>query len=285
MQLILGAASDETLWTLVTRTVSESGGIEKGVFFLLAALSVVSWCIVILKLADLNAARRGGERFLLLFDSAENFGEIMTAAHSVGRSPQLTIFKAGLGALEKRVSTPAVNSTATHSVSDARQIQLRPGRAAEDLLLLEMQDAAQFEFSRLQRGLGFLATIGATTPFIGLFGTVWGIMDTFRALGSAESASLRVVGPGISSALIATAAGLAVAIPAVMAYNWLLGQIDELQDQGDSFIERMRVLVLASGYLKHGEQPAALPLRARPLPPPPPGGTGALLAESQAAQS
>jgi biopolymer transport protein TolQ len=258
MQFTLAAATDENLWELITRTVGESGTIEKAVFFLLAAFSIISWCVVVLKVYDLYHARRSSERFLLLFDSAENFGEVLTAAHSVGRSPALTIFKAALTTLENRSAM-----TSAGAVNDARQIQLKPGSTPEEMMLLDMQDAAQFEYSRLQRGLGFLATIGATTPFIGLFGTVWGIMDTFRALGGSDNASLKVVGPGISSALIATAAGLAVAIPAVMAYNWLLGQIEEMQDNGDSFIERMRVLVIASGFLKrHEHSPSSVAVRA-----------------------
>jgi hypothetical protein len=117
------------------------------------------------------------------------------------------------------------------------------------MLVLSMQHASLVEFGRLQKGLGFLATIGSTAPFIGLFGTVWGIMHTFRDLSSMKSASIAVVAPGIAASLIATAAGLAVAIPAVMAYNWFLAAIDDLQDQSETFMDRMLALVRASGCL------------------------------------
>jgi MotA/TolQ/ExbB proton channel family len=116
------------------------------------------------------------------------------------------------------------------------------------MVLLAMQHTAKAEFLALHSGLNFLATIGSTTPFIGLFGTVWGILDTFRALGDAKSASLAVVAPGISNALIATAAGLAVAIPAVMAYNWFIKHIDDMQEATECFVERMDAVIIASGW-------------------------------------
>jgi hypothetical protein len=127
---------------------------------------------------------------------------------------------------------------------------LNPVTSAEHTITMSMQHTAGAEYGKLQKGLGFLATIGSTSPFIGLFGTVWGIMHTFRDLGNMKgAASIAVVAPGISASLIATAAGLAVAIPAVMAYNWLLGQIESLEDEGDEFIERVDALVRASGCL------------------------------------
>ncbi|HYF52378.1 MAG TPA: MotA/TolQ/ExbB proton channel family protein [Planctomycetota bacterium] len=236
---------DQSLWTLISKTISESGSIEQAVFFLLVALSLISWTIVLMKLLDFKAARRNGEKFAELFESADNFGAVMTGAHTVGPSPQLEIFKAAMHSLESR----RVSNNAS-SVRDPRQIQLRPESTPEDMLVLDMQNAANFDFERLRRGLPFLATIGSTSPFIGLFGTVWGIMDTFRALNSATSVTLNMVAPGISSALIATAAGLAVAIPAVMAYNYYLTRLNRMHDNADSFIQRVKVLVAASQILR-----------------------------------
>jgi biopolymer transport protein TolQ len=146
-------------------------------------------------------------------------------------------------------------------------VQLHPANTPDELLVVAMQQTARGEFQRLQYGLGFLATVGSTSPFIGLFGTVWGIMNTFRDLGNAKSASLAVVAPGISSALIATAAGLAVAIPAVMAYNWFLAQLDGMQERTDSFIDRVTALVRASGYFQHGGPGATPPGPALATPP------------------
>ena len=242
---------DQNLWTLVSKTVSESGSIEQAVLFLLAALSLVSWCIMLMKVLDFRQAKANGDKFAELFESADNFGAVMTAAHTVGPSPQLEIFKAAMHALETRRV-----SNAPSSVRDPRQIQLRPEGTPEDMLVLDMQNAAQFDFERLRRGLPFLATIGSTSPFIGLLGTVWGIMDTFRALNTATSVTLNMVAPGISAALIATAAGLVVAIPAVMGYNYFLTRLNRMQDHGDAFIQRVRVLVSASHIL---QQPAVAP--------------------------
>jgi len=235
---------EDNLWTLVSNTVSASGSIEKAVFYLLTAFSLVSWCLFFVKLYDVLQSRRNSVRFLELFDGADRFGSVMTASHTVGTSPLVAIFKAGMATLENRRS-PGAGA----AVSDLRQIALNTDANPDDMLVQQMQHASMIEFGRLQKGLGFLATIGSTAPFIGLFGTVWGIMDTFRGLGTMKSASIAVVAPGISSALIATAAGLAVAIPAVMAYNWFLAAIDDLQDQADVFMDRMLSLVRASGCL------------------------------------
>ena len=249
---------DETLWTLVYRTVSASGSIEKSVFVLLVLFSLASWCIIFMKLYDVHIVRRNNARFLELFDMAPSFGAALSKCDPGGPCPLYAVFSAGVDALgeggasgggpqtptggEQPQSAPAARPT------DPRSISLSGIRAPMQLALLAMQAAARRELQRLQRGNGFLATIGSTSPFIGLFGTVWGIMSTFRELGNAKSASLAVVAPGISSALIATAAGLAVAIPAVMAYNYFLGRIDNIQDESDAFIERIHVWVDAAGF-------------------------------------
>jgi biopolymer transport protein TolQ len=233
----------ESLWSLVSRTVSGSGSIEQAVFYLLAAFSLASWLIILFKLNALFAARKNSATFQTLFGSADNFGTVLAGEHTVGLSPQLSIFKAAVHAMETRGAPHADRSS-----TDARKISLKPENAPSEMVLLAMQHTSKAEFMRLQSGLGFLATIGSTSPFIGLFGTVWGIMDTFRELGNKNSVSLAVVAPGISSALIATAAGLAVAIPAVMAYNWFLGQFDTLEESATCFIERMQVLIHASGW-------------------------------------
>ena len=233
---------EENLWSLVSRTVNQSGGIEKAIFFLLLGFSLISWCLMFVKFYDIHIARRNGARFLELFDGADRFGSIMNTIHTVGNSPLATIFKAGMGALESRRASSAVTT-------DPRQISVNPESSPDDIVAMSMQHTAASEFGRLQKGLGFLATIGSTSPFIGLFGTVWGIMHTFRDLSNMKSASIAVVAPGISASLIATAAGLAVAIPAVMAYNFLVAQIEGLEDQGDTFIERVTAIVRASGVM------------------------------------
>jgi len=256
---------EENLWSLVSRTVNQSGGIEKAIFFLLLGFSLISWCLMFVKSYDIHLARRNGIRFMELFDGADRFGSIMNTIHTVGPSPLANIFKAGMVVLEGR-------RAATGVTSDPRQISVNPESSPDDMVAMSMQHTAAAEFARLQKGLGFLATIGSTSPFIGLFGTVWGIMHTFRDLSNMKSASIAVVAPGISASLIATAAGLAVAIPAVMAYNFLVSQIEGLEDQGDIFIERVGAIVRASGVMTTTPQgaPAHVPAQySQPVPPAP----------------
>ena len=104
-----------------------------------------------------------------------------------------------------------------------------------DNIIRSLQQAVTAERARLERGVNFLATTGSAAPFIGLFGTVWGIMESFRRIGAMKSASLAVVAPGIAEALIATAAGLAAAIPAVIFYNYFLGRINAISTEMDNF--------------------------------------------------
>jgi biopolymer transport protein TolQ len=255
---------DHELWNLIWKTVSESGSIEKAVFGLLLIFSLISWCIVLMKMLDFRTASKNNEAFSALFASADNFGSVMTNSHNIGPSPLLESFKAAMRSLETRRSTvPTLSGNQNGAMFDPRSIALRPASTPEDLIVLEMQNAAMADFERLRRGLPFLATIGSTAPFIGLFGTVWGIINTFRALSDATTVSLNQVAPGISSALIATAAGLVVAIPAVMAYNYFLTRLNPMQDVCDNFIQRMRVVIKASLVL---EQPNAVaPVLADPI--------------------
>jgi biopolymer transport protein TolQ len=112
-----------------------------------------------------------------------------------------------------------------------------------------MRQASTSELTKLEKALGFLATTGSTTPFIGLFGTVWGIMDAFRGIGMRGSATLAVVAPGISEALIATAAGLAAAIPAVVAYNYYINRIKVLSSEMENFSSEL-LNILKRHFLK-----------------------------------
>ena len=151
-----------------------------------------------------------------------------------GPAPLAGVYAAAADTLEK----------AGHS--GVRHVPLPPDKLHEKVML-RMRHAAKDELNALRWGSGFLASAGSTSPFIGLFGTVWGIMATFQALGDAKSASLAVVAPGIASALIATAAGLAVAIPAVMAFNWVQAKVDAVGDDADTFVERMDFMT-RTGY-------------------------------------
>jgi biopolymer transport protein TolQ len=228
------------MWSLVSNAVSSSSPLEQSVLYLLVFFSIVSWALILMKWRVLAVAKRNSLQFLSIFESASDIKTLGSAASAAGPSPLYGVYKAGLEAWE----------------STSKEAGTTPERLAEKVQI-SMQHNARVAFAQLRWGLGFLASLSSASPFIGLFGTVWGIMATFQNLGDAKSASLAVVAPGISTALIATAAGLAVAIPALMAYNWLLGRVEELQERADSFIERM-------GFqLKHGGSAGA---QSAPVP-------------------
>ena len=229
---------------LVIKALHAAGALELAVLILLLVFSVVSWALILMKLKKIYQFRRNIRNFLARFDAARDFEAVRSAMPSAGNSPVASIFKAALETLEH-----AEQDRRPEGKPRAVLIPTQPKYNVEGKVRLNMQRASKDDFGRLNWGLGFLASIGSASPFIGLFGTVWGIMHTFQILGDTKSASFSVVAPGISAALIATAAGLAVAIPAVMAYNWFLGQCDEFQEQADLFMERVILLVRASGFL------------------------------------
>src|ERR1035437_4360303 len=226
------------MWELISKTVRASGAIELFILYLLVAFSIASWALILMKLKGLMAAKRNNKKLLDRFGLSDSVGEVTPPAVR-GPAPLAAIFSAAVDTLEK----------AGHS--GVKHVALSPEKLHEKVMM-RMQHTAKEEMGALKWGSGFLATAGSASPFIGLWGTVWGIMATFQALGDAKSASLAVVAPSISSALIATAAGLAVAIPAVMAYNWILSRIDLLQEEADMFMERVV-------FMTRTEFPAGVP--------------------------
>lgn len=217
-----------SMWELVTKAVTSSSPLEQSVLYLLIAFSIVSWAIIFMKIKAISAAKKNNEKLLEVFESAERLDTISAPA-AVGPAPMNAILKAGV-----------------QTMKDFREMAASKPQNFEEKIHQSMQHTCKSEFLTIRWGLGFLASVASASPFIGLFGTVWGIMATFQNLGDSKSASLAVVAPGISAALIATAMGLAVAIPAVMAYNALLAKIDELQEKSDIFIERCDLMVRTS---------------------------------------
>ncbi|MBI3828947.1 MAG: MotA/TolQ/ExbB proton channel family protein [Planctomycetes bacterium] len=252
---------NDSLWSFITQSTAASGGVEIGVLVLLLLLSVFSWCIILMKGVDLLGVRRKNERFLKILSQAPDFGTVAAASSTIEDSTLARVFRAAMAALEQRAAA------GEHAaVSDPRKIPLTPPANAAEAVTLSMQHASTNEIQRLEKGLGYLATTGSVSPFIGLFGTVWGIMATFHSLGMATTTSLAVVAPGISSALIATAAGLAVAIPAVVAFNLFQTRLDILNEQMQQFIERTDALIRASGYARSAERAAVPAPQAPPAP-------------------
>jgi biopolymer transport protein TolQ len=164
-------------------------------------------------------------RFIRAFRKAQRLQDIATVAEQFKPSPLVTVFESGFQEYRRQSTAATTPDRKVVAIQRASQI------------------ATSEEMSRLERRLPWLATTGAVTPFIGLFGTVWGIIDAFHGLGTAGAATLRAVAPGISEALITTAMGLFAAIPAVIAYNVLNNQIREFGSRMDDFsLELLNVI-------------------------------------------
>jgi biopolymer transport protein TolQ len=193
--------------------IGETGAVAKFVLFSLLAFSVISWAIILSKWSLIRRARVQSGRFLRAFRKSQRLQDVAAVADQFRPSPLVGVFEGGYEELRRQGGTPR-NSLA---------------------LQRAMQIAASEEITRMERNMSWLAITGAVTPFIGLFGTVWGIIDAFHGLGTAGAATLRAVAPGISEALITTAAGLAAAIPAVIAYNLIGASLREFAAREDDF--------------------------------------------------
>ena len=196
--------------------VRETGLVAQAVLLGLLAFSLVSWAIILSKWALVKRARVQSGRFLRAFRRAQRLQDVATVSDQFRPSPIAGVFQSGFREFERQVGS-----------SGGLRNPLAVQRA--------MQIAASEEMTRFERNLPWLAITGAVTPFVGLFGTVWGIIDAFHGLGTSGAATLRAVAPGISEALITTAAGLAAAIPAVIAYNLIGGSIRDFAARCDDF--------------------------------------------------
>jgi biopolymer transport protein TolQ len=223
--------------TIVGNTLSvadlmlNSSVMAKGVLLLLLLFSVVSWAIILQKCFFFKNARNEDKRFQSYFSKATNFLNIHDYASELKHSTVARIFLVGYR--ELYVFQELAQSEKTRSSFSKSEKFL----SARDIkgVSLAVSKAINSEISRLTRRLDFLATTGSTAPFIGLFGTVWGIMTSFSAIGFQGSASIGGVAPGIAEALIATAAGLIAAIPAVVFYNYLSDKIRTFTSDMDDF--------------------------------------------------
>jgi biopolymer transport protein TolQ len=202
-----------------------AGIVVKLVLILLLFFSVVSWAIILFKLFQVHRANSESVRFMDFFWKSKRFDTIASQVDRFPNSPLTVLFNEGYGELKKVVETDGTSEGSALS-TDLGGIEN---------VSRSLRRATNSEITRLEKYLTFLATTGSTSPFIGLFGTVWGIMTAFEGIGKTGSASLAVVAPGIAEALIATAIGLVAAIPAVMAYNHFQNKIRVLVKEMDSF--------------------------------------------------
>ncbi len=187
--------TEDTILSLIWK----AGPVVKFVLLILLSFSVFSWAIIFYKFKLLSKVEKESEEFQRAFAKSKDWDALFQSTRRLAVSPLIMLFR-------------SVYSSESREETDREEVK-------RTLKRIKMLEAA-----RLEKYLSFLATTGSTTPFIGLFGTVWGIMNSFRGIGRVGSASLAVVAPGIAEALIATAAGLAAAIPAVVAYNYYLSR-------------------------------------------------------------
>ncbi len=200
------------VWDLV----SQGTALTYSILFILLIFSIVSWTIIFSKWSSFGAARKSDERFLRAFRKANGLEAVVVASEQFRPSPMVAVFDQGYQEVSRQVKSRG---------------RLANPEAIERSLTLGTNE----QMSRLEQNLGWLATTASVSPFIGLLGTVLGIIRAFNNLGSAGSTSLRAVGPGISEALIATAVGLFAAIPAAIAYNAFGHRLKEIGARMDDF--------------------------------------------------
>jgi biopolymer transport protein TolQ len=210
----------------LTEAFGRSGPMATFVLGFLGFLSVVSWAILIWKWFHIRRARRQTRRFLETFRGSKRFSEVSAATAQVSTSPLVGVFQAGYAEIDGQIRAAGEQAHA-----DSGRFRIRSLTGVERSL----RRAIATETQILIRGSSFLATTAGAAPFIGLFGTVWGIMRAFEDIGRTGSTSLVAVAPGIAEALVNTAAGLAAAIPALIGYNYLGGQFKRLRALMEDF--------------------------------------------------
>ncbi|RZB31756.1 MAG: biopolymer transport protein TolQ [Desulfobacteraceae bacterium Eth-SRB1] len=218
--------------TNIINMIINAGLMVQFVLLLLLFFSITSWAIMIIKYRYLRRAFKESVLFTDFFWKSRDLSDAFARAKHLHGSPVAKVFRVGYLELKKLSQSSAPVST--HS-SESATYSLGANFASVDNVKRALRRAINTETTRMTKMVPFLATTGNTTPFIGLFGTVWGIMNSFHGIGLRGSASLAVVAPGISEALIATAAGLAVAIPAVIGFNYFMQKISILETELQGF--------------------------------------------------
>ena len=204
--------ADLSLWDLFQNLRP----IPLAIIVILVLFSLYSWTIVFSKSSVFSKARRDNRSFLRAFRKANSLQAVAIASEQFSSAPLVAVFDFGYGEMERQVKQ---RGAVVNKASIERSLQL----------------GISEEVTKLEQNMNWLATVASVSPFIGLFGTVWGIIDAFQGLGNAGSASLRAVAPGISEALITTAIGLAAAIPAAIFYNVFGTRIKEIGTRMEDF--------------------------------------------------
>jgi len=208
---VIGVRHDP--WTLVMN----AGTMVKFVILILMSASLICWAIIVAKYFIFKDANRHTDLFLDDFYGGQSWAALAKKIHLYKSAPLAHVFQAGFHELEKT------------------GVQKDVDKSHSDNIIRALRRAMTAETTRLEKAVYFLATTGSTAPFVGLFGTVWGIMNSFQSIGATGVANLAVVAPGISEALIATALGLAAAIPAVVAFNYFQSRVRIYTSEMENF--------------------------------------------------
>ena len=222
----LPSASGASILDLIAR----ASLLSKAVLVILALLSVISWAIILFKLWTLRRAERQSSQFLDVFRRSNKFSEVQAVCRSLNESPLVGLFQSGYAELSAQLRQAAPEASPNPPGGAAR-----PTLKSLPAVDRSLMRASVVEVNKLERRIPFLATTASIAPFVGLFGTVWGIILAFEGIGQTGSTNLGVVAPGIAEALVATAAGLFAAIPAVYFYNYLTNRVKLMASEMDDF--------------------------------------------------
>jgi len=216
----------------IVSLLAGSTPVARAVLVVLGLFSVVSWSIVLYKWWTFGRARRQSAQFLDVFRRSNKFSEVQAVCRSLSDSPLVGLFQAGYAELTTQLRQPAADmSDGPNPAAPAGRPTLKSLTSVDRALLR----ASTVEVNKLEHWVPFLATTASISPFIGLFGTVWGILIAFLAIGRTGSTNLSAVAPGIAEALVTTAAGLLAAIPAVLFYNYFSHRVKLFASDMDDF--------------------------------------------------
>ena len=206
--------------------IVHAGPVVKFVMFILFLFSILSWAIIFMKWRLLRKAKEETSYFLDLFWETPEMAKVYSESEDLPSSPVANLFRSGYAEIVRmgKIQAQPKGGHGNHTMQPLLDVVERA-----------LKRTSIDQGNRLDKALSFLATTGNTAPFIGLFGTVWGIMESFRGIGLKGAANLAVVAPGISEALVATAAGLAAAIPAVVAFNYFNSKVGFLKSEMENF--------------------------------------------------
>ncbi len=226
----------------IAHLIANAGPLVQGVMLLLLLASVLSWAIIVQRLLFYALERRNIDQFDEQFWSGIDLSQLYRQGHERAEAGRISgmesIFRAGFREFTRLRQQAGVDADA---VMEGTQRAMRVATLQEE--------------QKLNRYLAFLATVGSTSPYVGLFGTVWGIMNSFRGLANVQQATLATVAPGISEALIATAMGLFAAIPAVIAYNRFLAEVDVSIGRLDIFTDEFSSILHRQAHAAPGRTP------------------------------